>query len=57
MVVSKVVTIGFIGSLIMYSNCQAMTEESKNMSIVRNMGERLVGRIKVDGEKKISQAC
>ena len=46
------VTIGFIGSLIMYSNCQAMTEESKNMSIVRNMGERLVGRIKVDGLRR-----
>ena len=45
------VTIGFIGSLIMYSNCQAM-EESKNMSIVRNMGERLVGRIKVDGLRR-----
>ena len=39
------------------SNCQTMTEESKIVSNVRNMRERMVGRTKLEGLKKISKTA
>jgi hypothetical protein len=39
------------------SNCQTMTEESKIVSNVRNMKERMVGRTKLEGLKKISKTA
>jgi hypothetical protein len=49
--------ISCIWPLIMNSNCQTMTEESKIVLNVRNMRERMVGRTKVEGLKKISKTA